>query len=373
MSLSQPQSLELNLSKLYFIVLGCTITILGFLAVFILPERYMFDAYTIALDRYNEIGLMGSYPFSMWFYEVTGLNQLPFYIVAWIQIPIIFLLLYKLGIPNTFKEITLRNILVWMGMAIFSIYLGFPSKEFINYFWIFIIAFILTRKLSLARKIIWSTLLLLFFGWFYREYFILMPLLAFGIYLCSFIKIRNKAVFNISIGIIILCFMSLAHGIIKGSFISESSRHELNIERNKLGDENAATMILSPVEPDTFHGEVFGIVYGFFSVNLPIAGLRFLLKPQVVIFVTWQVLMFLTLMYYYSNALKNRKKYSHELWVFHLLFAYFLIQGIFEPDLGSAVKHKLGVFPLIWLCFYYDQGFIKRPKTTKKYVLRATQ
>ena len=91
------------------------------------------------------------------------------------------------------------------------------------------------------------------------------------------------------------------------------------------------------------------------------------------IFVVWQILLFCTLIYYYRNAYKSKTLYNHELWVFHLLFAYFIIQGIFEPDLGSAVKHKLGVFPLIWLAMYYDKGLIKKPKINKKYVFRITK
>jgi hypothetical protein len=190
-----------------------------------------------------------------------------------------------------------------------------------------------------------------------------VPLLAVGVYFFSFIKVKNKVLFNIIVGLGIVSFMSLSHGIIKGEFITQGFRNKLNTQRLALEDQSAATMILSPVEPDTFHGEVFGIVYGFVIVNLPVTGLRFLLKPQVIIFVVWQVLLFCVLLYFYSNALRNKKDFKHELWVFHLLFAYFIIQGIFEPDLGSAVKHKLGVLPLIWMAIYYDKALIKKKLT----------
>lgn len=350
-------------SKILFWNLGFIITLLGSLAVFYLPERYMFDAFTIARDEYNEIGLMGSYPFSIWFYHTLGLAKLPFSLIAWIQIPIVFYLISKLGLPTSFSRFTLRNSLLWMGLFVMAIYMGFPSKEFITILWIFIVAFMLKLQIGLLWKIIITTALFIFFGWFYREYFILVPLLAVGVYFFSFIKVKNKVLFNIIVGLGIVSFMSLSHGIIKGEFITQGFRNKLNTQRLALEDQSAATMILSPVEPDTFHGEVFGIVYGFVSVNLPVTGLRFLLKPQVIIFVVWQVLLFCVLLYFYSNALKNKKDFKHELWVFHLLFAYFIIQGIFEPDLGSAVKHKLGVLPLIWMAIYYDKALIKKKLT----------
>lgn len=363
-------TLKFDLAKSLFWNLCLVVTLLGSLAALYLPERYMFDAITITLDQFNEIGLMGSYPFSIWFYHTLGLVKLPFYIIAWIQIPVVFILLYQLGIPHSFGKFNLRNSLIWLGLFVFSIYMGFPSKEFITILWMFIIAFILKSKLKLFKKMIVTTGLFLVFGWFYREYFILMPILAFGIYIFSFIRLKNKAVYNITVGLIIVTFMSLSHGLLKGAFITESFRNKLNTERLSSNDQSASTMILSPVDPSSFHGEIFGIVYGFFSVNLPIAGLRFLAKPQVLIFVLWQVLLFCLLFYFYGNASRNRKRYSHELWAFHLLFAYFLIQGVFEPDLGSAVKHKLGVFPLIWLVIYYDKRLINRPHFISKYVFK---
>lgn len=348
------------------------ITLIGSFAIFILPERYMFDAQMIIQDLYNEAGWIGSYNFTMMFYSVTGLTQLPFPAIAWIQIPIIFLLLSFLKIPVIFSRFTLRNSIIWCCLLVMVIYMGFPSKEFITALWLFLIAFILISPINLKKKIFFSLILFCFFGWFYREYFILVPVLAIGILMVSKIKIKNKVVFNIAIGLVIVSFMSLSHGVIKGKFITESFRNKLNTERVESGNENAATMILSPIEPNTFHGEVFGIVYGFFSVNLPFNGFKFLNKPQVLIFVLWQIALFLTLMKLYSNALKRPKRFKHELWVFHLLFAYFIIQGIFEPDLGSAVKHKLGVLPLIWLAIYYDQGLIKKPKFIKKYVFKLS-
>jgi hypothetical protein len=368
--MSQLSKLKFERSYSLFWNLSALITLIGSLAIFYLPERYMFDAFVIKLDRYNEIGLIGSYPFSIWFYNVLGLSQVPFPVIALIQIPLVFFLLYLVGIPKSFARLTLRNAVIWLGLFVFAIYMGFPSKEFITILVIFLIVFILKMKMQLYKKMVVSSALLIGFGLIFRQYFILMPFLAFGIYLFSFVKIKNKVFYNIVIGIIIVSFMSLSHGFIKGEFITQGFRNKLNTERLDSENENAATLILSPIKPDTFHGEVFGIVYGFFSVNLPIAGLRFLLKPQVLIFVAWQLSLFYLLWIYYGRALRDKRTYAHHLWAFHLVFAYFIIQGIFEPDLGSAVKHKLGVFPLIWLAIYYDMSIIKRNAKPSRYAIQ---
>jgi hypothetical protein len=358
---------------LLYICIAIVTTFLGSLAVFYLPERFMFDALTISVDRYNEKGWLGSYPLTMMLYHLTGVGKLPFPVVAFIQLPFIFFVLYCLKVPKIFYQFTLRNSILWLGLFMYGIYVGFPSKEFITAIYIWLICLVLISKTSLRSKILYSILLLILFGWFYRPYFMLVPFLAIGLYAVAYIKFKNQLLTVMVLGIILTCFMSLSYGLVKGEFMSQSSREQLNKRRLQGGDENAATMIVSPIETDTFHGESISIIYGFFTVNLPVTGLRFLLKPHVIAFVVWQLALFIYLLFMYQNVLKNKKIYSHELWVFHLLFAYFIIQGVFEPDLGSAVKHKLGVFPLIWLAFYYDQGLVKRPKINKKYVFRITK
>lgn len=359
--------------NLLFISFAILATLLGSSAILYLPERFMYDALTISLDRYNEKGWLGSYPVSMMLYHVTGVGKLPFPLVAIIQLPIIFFILFRLQVPKIFYHFTLRNVILWLGLLMYGIYVGFPSKEFITALYIWLICLVLISKTSLNLKILYSLILFVFFGWFYRQYFILVPFLALGLYVLSYVKFKNKLLSVMTSGVMLACFMSLSYGLIKGEFMSEGSREQLNRERLKQGDQDAATMIISPIKTDSFHGETLGIVYGFFTVNLPVTGLRFLFKPHVIAFVIWQLSLFIYLLYFYNKVLNSKAKYNHELWIFHLLFAYFIIQGVFEPDLGSAVKHKLGVFPLIWLALFYDQGLIKRPKINKKYVFRNTK
>ncbi|WP_157111638.1 hypothetical protein [Nonlabens spongiae] len=188
----------------------------------------------------------------------------------------------------------------------------------------------------------------------------LLPLLAFALNLIGYVKIKGKVLTVLVSGLLIASFISISHGLLKGQFISQMSREEHNLSRLNTGEENADTMIQSPIYPTNPLGESISIFYGFFTVNLPFNGIRFINKPQVISFLIWQLSLTILLIYFYSKVLRN-KDLKHERWVFHLVFAYFIAQGIFEPDLGSAIRHKIGILPLIWLAVYYDQGFIKRP------------
>lgn len=362
-------TLVINKNTAVFIGIALFVTLLGMLSGLYLPDRFFSDAYTIALDRYNEKGWLGSYPFSMSFYDVTGLGKLPFSVVGLIQIPILFYLISRLGIPETFTRLTFRNLMIWTTLALIAFFISYPSKEFINVVYLMAIAYVLTLPISLIRKMLFTTLLFAFFSWFFRSYYLLVPAIALCLYVINLVSIRNKAVSNIVVGLVFVIFLSLAHGLIKGEFFTTSSRENLNYERLAKGDQDADTMILSPVGSDNIFEESVSILYGFFTVNLPINALKFWYKPQVIIFIFFQIALFLLLFRIYGKVLKS-KRHSHELWVLNLLFAYFMLQGVFEPDLGSAIRHKIGVIPLIWLAIYYDKGLIKRPTVRRKYILR---
>jgi hypothetical protein len=353
-------SSKISFGLAIFIVIAIVTTLLGGLSLYFLPEHFFHDALLIVGDPYGEIGWKGSYPLSMTFYKLTGLRNLNFSIVALIQLPIILFTLYKLGIPESFGKPYLRNTVMFIGILMLAFFISYPSKEFINILYLYLISVVLVSKRTLFFKILVSSLLLVVFAAFFRPYYLIIPLIAISLYIFSFIKFQNKVVSILFSSIIVACFISLSYGALKGEFMSEGSRQKHNKYRLSIGEENADTMILSPVDSSTAIGETFGIFYGFFTVNLPFNGIKFFYKPQLIAFLIWQFSLSVLLLVYYKRVLKN-KTLSHEQWIFHLVFAYFIAQGIFEPDLGSAIRHKIGILPWIWLAVYYDKGLIKKP------------
>lgn len=336
-----------------FIMLFIANLIVAVSAFYILPKRFFYDSAIIAFDRGNEIGFLGSYPLTILFYKVTGLRYLPFPLIALIQYPILAFLLYKIGVPSNFDKINVKNILVYLGLFMMAIFMSMPSKEFITFLYLTLIVFIyMDRSISFWKSIVLSMFLLALFGALYRPYFLLMPIIAFAMYGVSFIKFKNKTLVTIFYGLLITIFMSLSYGILKGHYFSESSREVVNATRVNISDANS--MIVSPVKPDTWYGEMIGILYGFFTVNIPINGLKHLLSPQIIAFVIWELFLFYILLVRFSSCLKNREKYKYELWILLILFSYFIVQGVFEPDLGTAIRHKIGVFPLIYYALYYE-------------------
>lgn len=336
-----------------FIVLFVLNLFVAVFSFYILPKRFFYDAVVIALDKGNEIGFFGSYPLTILFYKITGLRYLPFSIVGLIQFPILMYVLYKIGIPTDFEKLNIKNVLVYLGILMIAIFMSMPSKEFITYLFISLIVFLFLNEKDSFRKVLFTVFFLLaVFGIFYRPYFFLIPIIAVGMYGAILINFKNKTFAAIFYGLLTAIFLSLIYGIVEGQYFSQISREVVNSTR--IGSADANSSILPPIKPDTWYGETIGIFYGFFSVNVPINGLKHIFSPQILVFIIWQLFLFYILIVRFSRCIESRSEHKNELWALVILFAFFIVQGVFEPDLGSAVRHKIGVFPLIYYALYYD-------------------
>ena len=341
-------------NKLTFLNLFFINLIISILAFFILPDKFFGDANTIISPKFILPGFIGSYEFTQHFYQYTLLKYLPFPIIALIQYPILVYILYKIGVPKCFYIITIKNILVYLAFLMLALFVSMPSKEFITFIYISLIPFILRdSKKSAKFRILQSLLLIIIFGLFFRIYYVIIPIIAIGMYLVTFIKFKNKTITTVFYGVLISVFLSLSAGFFTGKYISEKTREELNQER--VNSKDANSMIVSPVASDTWYGETVSVINGFIAVNIPIIeGLKHILSPQIIAFIFWQLLVFYILLKRFSWCVRDREKNQMQLWAILIIFSYYITQGLFEPDLGSAIRHKMGFFPLIYFVLYYE-------------------
>ncbi|WP_348800195.1 hypothetical protein [Flavobacterium adhaerens] len=337
----------------FFILLFVINLLVSVVAFYILPKKFFYDATIIALDKGNEIGFIGSYPLTILFYKITGLRYLPYPIIALIQFPILMFVLYKIGVPNQFEKLNVKNGIIYLGILMMAIFMSMPSKEFITFLFISSIVFLFINEKEFSKWMVIKALLLLsIFGVFYRPYFLLIAIIALVMYGAILINFKNKTFAAIFYGILVAVFLSLSYGLVTGEYFSEISREVVNSGR--IGSVDANSSIISPIKPDTWYGETVGILYGFFSVNIPVNGFKHIFSPQILVFVIWQLMLFYILLVRFSKCIAARDEHKKELWILLILFGFFIVQGVFEPDLGSAVRHKIGVFPLIYYTLYYE-------------------
>jgi hypothetical protein len=348
----------LDKNKYFFLQFALLCILIGMVCSFVLPSKFYNDAKIIVNDFHNEIGLIGSYPFSILFYKITLLKYVPYFLVALIQLPILYYLIFKIGVPTNFNRLNIKNVLMYIGFFLIALFICIPSKEFINFIYLSLIIFIFKdKKYSLQKTLLLSFALFALFGLFFRSYYFFVPVIAILMYLFTFINIANKTTKTIVFSVFVAVIMSFSYKLIVGKYISESTREMHNLER--LRSDEAQSMIQSPIPTDSWYGETFGVFYGYISVNIPLNAIHQLFKPQVLAFIIWQLFVFYLLYLRFQKCIQSRETYKYELWIFLFIFSYFVVQGMFEPDLGSAVRHKIGIFPLIYFAIYYDKFSIK--------------
>lgn len=336
-----------------FYILALVTVVVTFFIPDFLPEKYLYDATIIAEDPFNEKGGIGSYSISMSFYDILKLNTLSFGQVGVIHSIIIFYLIRKLGIPTNLHRFYLSNTLILTLILIIPAYLSMPTKEFLNIVFVFLIVFILKRKKLVSFNLLAVVFALFFlFGFYFRVYYALIPFVAVAVSIISNVKTKFKTLNVFFISVLSCVFISLSYGFVKGEFMSSSSREQFN--ETRVGREDSQTLIMSPIKTDTALGEAAGIFYGYFSVNIPLNGLKYYKKPQVLFFVFWQLLLIVVLLMNFSREIKVKGR-THQKWLFYLLISYLAVQGIFEPDLGSSIRHKLGILPLIYEATFYKR------------------
>ena len=338
-------------NKVTFLLLFIVSFMITLIAEYILPEKFFYDAQTIVFDIYNEAGFKGSYPLTMSFYKYTLLGKLPFNVVGIIQLCFYYFILYKIGIPKDFHVFTLKNLVMYLAFLMIAIFIAMPSKEFITFLYISQIVFVIrSRQIGLDVALLYSFFLLIVFGVFFRSYFALIPFISIFLYLISKIKYTNRTLGILVTSILIIVLFSVTHSIINGSYFSDLARNSVNEIREGSADANS--MIIPPLANTNSFAELVNTFYSFLSVNFPIVELKHFLSPRILMFIIWQILFTVIFVVRFSWAI-NKREYK-VLWIFYFLFSYLAIQSVFEPDLGSAIRHKIGMLPLIYYVFYYD-------------------
>ena len=348
--------LTIKKNKITFLLLFFTSITITLISEYIFPEKFFYDAKTIVFDYHNEAGFKGSYPITMSFYKYTFLGKLPFSVVGIIQLFFYYFILYKIGIPKDFHLITIKNLVMYLAFLMIPIFIAMPSKEFITFLYISQIVFIIrSKKIGFDLALLYSFFILILFGIFFRSYFALIPFISVLLYSISKIRYPNRALGILVTSIFIIVIFSVTHSLLKGEYFSDLARNSVNEIREGSADANS--MIIPPLANTNWFAELVNTFYSFFSVNFPIVEFKHLLSPRIVMFIFWQILFTIIFVVRFSWAMRDGE--YKILWIFYFMFSYFSIQSVFEPDLGSAIRHKIGMLPLIYYLFYYD-SFAKK-------------
>lgn len=339
---------------LFFLVWAMTLLI-AITSLLFLPEKFFYDSNEILRTSYS-VGnwLKGSYPFTSNFYYIIGLSYLPFSVIGFFQIALLFVLTIFIVVPKKFTLLHLEDIIVAFSILLLGVFFRSTIKEFIAFLIMYLILIIIRKyEYNFLYRCGLSSVILIVVAVLFRPYYVLLPFLVLGMYFTLLIVRKQRVPWVILSGISMLIVVSLIVYSLKGEYLTELYREQVNDPRR--GEEYANSIISSPLRPNTFFKEIFSILYGIVSVNLPIEGFRHITKPQIIIFVLWQLffisLFLKALIKYIENFMQNKERVL----ILLFLLSFFIVQGVFEPDLGSAIRHKIGIFPFIYYIFIYEK------------------
>ncbi|PFR93532.1 hypothetical protein [Priestia megaterium] len=247
----------------------------------------------------------------------------------------------KLNVINVFC------FLVMFGL--YSAFYGVPNKDFIPFVFSFI-SLLFYFKGFKKTSILLLVVLMSYYAALGRFYYAL-----FAVCLILHLTIKRKSVLFILYGIgIALCYVMFNTSVFQYIYLARPS--------NNIDITN--TWIDYPLNDHVFSGfilnRVLELVRLFFPVELLIKSVNYI--PFVVFQLVTTVVTF--------KVLRNKKDYNPLEVVSALVVLTFTIsQAIFEPDFGSYFRHKISIFPFIYILIRsheYNFKFLRKKSPEKK-------
>ncbi len=343
----------MNKKKMEVIIYFYILLILGFLVVIfsenILPDKYFIDSNTIReyFDIANDFSLKFFEGFwnTAWLYKLMLINKLDSRVLEGIvnysiyYICLIFtILLLKKNIPLKYALL----LLVWNIPA--AIYLGQLTKE------IFIVPILVLQIVAFQKKsrflIFLSILLIIFYAMFFRNYWLII--------ICMTIMIFLVRIYFIKYNFIVKTFMVIS-GMLAIFVVANFGGMYLTDSRFNVNEIlESETMINNLLINTSVFSDLVNWFIAWVSILFPLPLLvkGGLTQKCFLILAIYTFYVFIKCIRRYNKNSKETKDYSVE-WSIAFVISFSMVQGIFEPDYGSVLKHQVVMIPMYFYVILY--------------------
>ncbi|MBU8686476.1 hypothetical protein KM918_03800 [Priestia megaterium] len=353
-----------NLQVVFFSILLLQAGIIIFLAPHILPDKYFYDAITIR-KQYTQLQnssfeFFDSYANTARFYRFFGIDQLNSSLLeGCFAYSIVFIsLFFTFKFTNTQinKQIAMF-IFIWNVPV--SIYLGQLSKDAIAFLFMGLITFLVIKseKLTLFKILLLIVIYALFFRSYWFTYGVFV-LINYSILLNGY-KIFKSQTLKIMCYIVGILALFITSNIF-GTALTDS-RTSVNMFRE--GSVDANTLISNYMPNSNFLTDMINWMVAFITIVFPIS-----LVPRMNIlslaFTLWNIFNIYFLFRVFRNTITynlNDRDIKKIKLIFTLIISFTFTQALFEPDLGSFLRHQLIQLPpsfyLLLTCY---KGYRKK-------------
>lgn len=349
-----------NLQVVFFSLLLLQAGIIIFLAPHILPDKYFYDAITIRKQYIklpnSSFEFFDSYANTARFYSFFGINKLKSALLeGYFAYSIIFLCLWF-----TFKFTNIKInrqiamfILIWNIPV--SIYLGQLSKDAIAFLFMGLITLLVVKSKKFTLFKVLS--LIMIYSLFFRSYWF-----TYGVFiLINYIILLNGYKIFKSPTIKTICYMVgiLSLFIISNFFGTTLTDARTSVNVFREGSADANTLISNYMPNLNFGTDIINWLVAFVTIVFPVS-----LIPRMNIlslaFTLWNIFNICVLFRVFKNTITgnlNDRDIRRIKLIFALIISFTFTQALFEPDLGSFLRHQLIQLPpsfYLLLIYYKD-------------------
>lgn len=322
---------------LYKVTLPLSLILTG-LSSRILPEQYFRDSnYLLDRSKSSIAGISDSYQVIINVYAIFGMSDHTVYLslVQWV----LFASLISLARRGRYRSHIGVNLISIFYLLLIPFYGSMLTKELLIGILVLVVLISNQRiKASPNKRFLIYCILFTIISLTIRQYYFI-TLATFILLRLMYLNKRNALI--ISLGLIVPIMASLNS---KFSIFSRLAGVNIFLVRNQVE-------ALLPIKPRTT------IFQSDYSVN-PLTNLSIYFKVLQQMFLPWQIvqgstynkvtfltIMFLTgiiigILHFIVTANTNTPE-------FLLILAYFLVSTIFEPDLGSFLRHTFPLLPIL--------------------------
>lgn len=316
------------------LLLGVAVTLAG---PSFLPQNYYFDAVTVrlALNAPTDEAVTESFASTAMFYRVLGFDWLwPHALAGIVSFLIVFIATaWSSGIGRArWHPALMALVAVWIvPLAVFD---GTYSKEVVA----LLVVATMGALFHSLRGIVAAALLGLAYAWLFRSYWgiviaLWLTLLATGRLGWPWAARLGMAV------IAVACLSAVAHEHLD---IYLSDGRTVTTE-GREGDPFQATLLVNAMPNTSVATDVANSLLGWLALIVPVYVLSLggLQHIGFAVFQACNTAMFVAL----AVRLRHQRDWR-VLAASSFCVAYSLVQGMFEPDLGSFLKHETNLLPL---------------------------
>lgn len=325
----------------------------------ILPDKYFYDANTIR--RYfsysNNFTLGDSFANTARFYKLFGFDHLNLRMLeGYFSYLFIYICLISIFKKANAKLTLNMSITIFIWNTLFCVYLGQLSKDVIAFITITIV--LLLFKPNNRFRIILIFIILLGYALIFRTYWFIFIYFIF----LNYITYNNNRHFFKHKGIkIVIYFIAILIPFIVADQIGEAltnARTAVNTAR--VGSVDANTLVMNILPNNNFFQDLINWLYSLFIFILPV-NLLFKLNGLAITFLFWNFLNIILVLNILKSKFIHNKNY---VLLFVIIVSYYMTQALFEPDLGSFLRHQLVITQIqIFIYLQYEKDKLTKRNT----------